>query len=87
MAIRAVEQKQVSKDEKEICLYCKWWHPFNKLDKDELNWQGDCRRNPPKTRWVGKIDFERIMLDKRPDWPMTYGQNFCGEFKERPSDV
>jgi len=78
-----METKSMSKDQKNICLYCKWWRVFNRIEKEEEMWKGDCRRYAPReSKLVGRLDFEDIQLSRRADFPWTYGGDWCGEFEK-----
>ena len=76
----------MSRDQKEICLYCKWWH-FDPSET-QLRWEGPepkahytglCRRHAPVRRG-GEV------LKQYGAWPMTNGGAWCGDFQERPDD-
>ena len=72
----------MSKDEKEICLYCKFWvlEGFRHTDEGFLMQQeGDCRRKSPD-RKGGELS------PNAPAWPVMRGGGFCGEFKGHPDD-
>jgi len=62
---------------KEICMNCRWWLAQSRDDNyqtdgcPKLN-VGSCKRYPPKQTHTGKCYS-----------PVTYHDNFCGEFKER----
>ena len=74
----------MSRDQKEICLYCKWWvlEGF-KNDSEELvkRQVGECHRYGPARR-----GGEHYHLMNDPEWVRTHGGDFCGEFKNRPDD-
>lgn len=71
----------MSKDQKNICLYCKWWLEFSKSDKGKDG--GMCRRYAPK----GMVVIEASWKTSDPDWPWTYEDDWCGEFENRRDDT
>ena len=57
---------------KEICGNCKFW-VYTNYEKSE----GECHRYPPKVEYNKHYHNESVTL-----WPSTYGNSFCGEYKE-----
>lgn len=71
----------MSKDEKEICLYCKWWSSKAKPDeKYALISDGRCCLRAPQNFQKGD---QQDGFFVRTEWVTTQGGDFCGEFKER----
>lgn len=68
----------MSKDQKEICMYCKAWFWTGKLE--ENLYAGECRNCSPKTFQIG------TGADFRTKWPPVLSANWCLEFKERNND-
>jgi hypothetical protein len=80
----------MSKDQKEICLYCKWWKMHDlysdiEPDEDGIFYPpgerrgGECRVSPPAA----------VLSPGRPvegRWPEVFGGDWCGEFTGRPDD-
>lgn len=79
----------MSTDEKQICLFCKWWKVEDFLldQGEEANdtHQGQCRLSAPVlTQWTSSLHSGGI--EARTMWPKTYGGDFCGKFQERRDD-
>jgi len=64
----------MSKDQKEICLYCKWYKA-GKFSGSELN-RGDCRLRAP----IPNTENGQAM------WPYVGQWDFCGDFTNRPDN-
>lgn len=72
----------------EACADCRYWDS-NDVDPDELS-EGSCRRYPPcvpifgtddgplKNAWLETLKHMPLL-----DHPMTYGGEWCGEWKPR----
>jgi hypothetical protein len=69
-AIRFVRWK-MSKDQKEICLYCKAWCPIYKFGDDPLKWNGECRMESPHATAL---------------FPQMRGMGWCLKFVSHPDD-
>lgn len=67
----------MSRDEKQICLHCRFWYFFTKPASQDL-WPmqpGECRRRAPK------------LVDWTEDsFPPMRGGSWCGEFEKRRDD-
>lgn len=61
----------MSKDEKEICLHCRWWNAITTTGD-----MGTCRRYAP----------DRHPSDGMSSacWPITFPEDWCGEFTALP---
>ncbi len=59
----------MSKDQKQICTYCKWWSPNTTTDLVAL--YGQCRVGAPIA------DSEGAGL-----WPTTGADDWCGKFQD-----
>src|SRR4030095_7219955 len=77
----------MSRDQKEICLNCKFWHcQYAKIMKDEgqdalRSLTGDCRiSRPVLTQWGSYNEG----LSSSTAWPQTKGGYWCGEFAPHP---
>lgn len=74
----------MSKDQKEICLYCKWWvfHGYRHDENEDILkiQEGVCHRKSPD-RFGGNQCPTNTAF-----WPETRGGDFCGEFQERRDD-
>jgi hypothetical protein len=79
----------MSKDQKEICLFCKWWKMndlYAALEPDDdgiiyplpENRGGECRFSAPSVRLDGKLAVGA--------WPQTFGRDWCSKFTERRDD-
>ena len=78
----------MSKDQKEICLYCKWWQMNDCYDREDDDLEiypvlehraGVCRINPPIPVLVPAAPTKGV-------WPEVWGGDFCGQFQNRPDD-
>lgn len=71
------------KDDREICMNCRWWSQRDPDKGEREPWIGWCRRYPPV--FVGVGDKE----DDDADWrqPEVQDDDFCGEFTPRPTTV
>ena len=79
----------MSMDEKQICLFCKWWKVSSKDPRYEPGYEPDerfsglCRFNAPViTQWGCFSEG----LSVNTSWPATFGGDFCGKFQERRDD-
>ena len=68
----------MSKDEKQICLYCKWWktHTFARTN-------GNCYYSPPVVLQMGSSETGYRAETFHPD---ARASNFCSKFEDRPDD-
>lgn len=72
----------MSRDQKEICLYCKAWREMKDMVSDlsepvprwEPSGVGECRRHAPTLN----VQNER--------WPSSIAEDWCLDFIERPDD-
>ena len=64
----------MSRDQKEVCANCRWW-------------DGNC----PYGEGSGYCRVHAPALSNTPsflsNWPLTRGDNWCGEFTSRPGDL
>jgi hypothetical protein len=77
----------MSRDEKEICLYCRWWKPLDYYqvpgEEAHTTSPGECRvGRPVLMQWGGPSEG----LEAKSSWPRTLGGDFCGEFTSRRDD-
>jgi hypothetical protein len=74
----------MSKDEKDICLYCRWWRHDSNFTipgmDDTVATRGHCHIAAPVVIQFGSFQDG---LGARTVWKSTHGGEFCGEFKER----
>ena len=81
---------------KEQCEDCKYWNAFWGAEKGTLEYpegenenEGECKRYPPKLD-LSKPNYKGDeMTETLDDWrywhfPITMGQDWCGEFRPRP---
>lgn len=76
----------MSRDEKEICLYCRWWKPLYYLapgDEAHRSSPGECRVASPVLMQWGSLS---VGLESKTSWPRTNGGDFCGEFTSHRDD-
>ena len=75
----------MSKDEKEICLYCRWWKLndlYEDITDEELPYQrraGECRVSAPVAIIAPRCAVEAA-------WPQSFGEDWCGKFQDRRDD-
>lgn len=77
----------MSKDQKKICLYCKWWTVHEMYsDSDDIppeGLPGICNYNPPVvvqfTSMTGAMDHRTVLPNARGGW-------FCSKFQNRSDD-
>jgi hypothetical protein len=77
----------VSLDEKEICLYCKWWKPSDHAMppgyEAHIATPGHCHvSSPVVTQWGSYSEG----LTSATSWPKVNGSDFCGKFTGRRDD-
>ncbi|HYW90630.1 MAG TPA: hypothetical protein VFB50_22875 [Chloroflexota bacterium] len=62
------------------CASCAYWAIDQLID--EIGPLSECRRNPP----LGGLPPRYHARSARGDgsWPITWGEDWCGEFKQRP---
>lgn len=68
---------------KERCAKCKFWDRHPELeDKHEYDAENICRRNPPVFIPIPEND-PKDSCQSANQWaqPVTYGGDWCGEFK------
>ncbi len=75
----------MSKDQKEICAYCRYWEPNSReaAEKYTLIANGRCRIRAPELVSHGNKDEG---LYSSTAWPSVQGGDWCGEFKGRRDD-
>lgn len=80
-----MEEKSMSKDQKEICMYCRWWK-MNDLydgvtasDMPVERRAGECRVSPPVPIVAPARAVEAA-------WPQSFGEDWCGSFADRPDN-
>jgi len=74
----------MSKDQKEVCMYCKFWKCDDKHAPEEVVPMifGSCRINPPMVMQAGsQVDYAHATC-----WPKTRGGDWCGSFEEPRPD-
>lgn len=64
----------MSRDQKEICLFCRWFREWEDAIKAGYDF-GECRVNPPVA--------DREMNGK---WPTVRAEDWCGKFQEHRDD-
>lgn len=75
----------MSKDQKEICLYCKWWFPEPSVLKDHVceRTPGKCRFNPPAVVQCGDASGGFYGAGMHPS---SMADSFCSKFEDHPDD-
>ena len=66
----------MSKDEKEICLYCNWWNTEGRQVPTVISDYTIGKR------LVGQCRLESPAIG----WPETFQHDWCGKFKDRRDD-
>lgn len=67
----------MSRDEKRICQYCKWWRQnFESGELPAENYAGECRVDSPVVILAPRRAAEAA-------WPETFGHDWCGKFEFR----
>jgi hypothetical protein len=69
----------MSKDEKEICLYCKAWNPTYDVGENPRFWTGQCRAKSPEYIATPTIESGAA------GWPKTKGGDWCLAFESKDS--
>lgn len=72
-----------------MCANCYWWDVSEKeFEKHDFLAEGFCHRYPPATPCVSHINSMGITVLEEPKYgmpllscPMTFGEEWCGEFK------
>jgi hypothetical protein len=63
----------------ETCEGCYYWAADGSLgDAGE----GECRKHAPRPT-LRRFEDEDGNVDMSPDWPVTYGYEWCGSFEPR----
>jgi len=73
----------MSKDEKEICLYCKWWRPNAPGEYIREDTRGICHLTPPAVIQAGDAvsGFHGVSV-----FATSRADSFCSKFENRPDD-
>ena len=75
----------MSKDQKEICMYCRWWKMIDLYDGVTASDMpverraGECRVSPPVPIVAPARAVEAA-------WPQSFGEDWCGSFADRPDN-
>ena len=70
-----------------ICCECRWWRPREDLDYYSETDDGECHRYPPMVPCVSRVTelgiavLEEIRGAVLTTYPVTYAEEFCGEFE------
>ena len=69
----------MSKDQKEACMYCKFWRCEDRNPPEGMldYLGGACRVNPPTVMQVGSQSTD---FYPKTCWPITKGGDWCGSF-------
>lgn len=78
----------MSRDQKEICGYCRYWEPNSRKDIEAnpsslLIAPGRCRLRAPELVRAGN---EHTGFYSTTEWPSAEGGDWCGQFSERRDD-
>ena len=86
------ESDTVTEEQEECCMNCKYWDSYEaEKSPDNRMWcDGNCHRYPPCVPCIAGITDIGALVFEEPykglplvDHPVTFGDNWCGEFARR----